>query len=264
MALFVLASDKGSPGVTTTAVALAGVWPRRVILAECDPSGGDLVYRSPADHGGPLDPNLGMLSLAATGRHDLSASRLGDHVQRLHGGLEVVVGLAGGDQSAGLAGLWSNLGRAFDTVPDTDVIADCGRLAAGSPALELMASAALVILVARATAEGIAHVRDRAASLTQRLGGGGWQAGPGVPVGIVLIVDPRQRAHVQAQVNELLRSSGLPVQVIGAVADDPEGAGWICGRGRGRLDKSLLVRSAREVAVNLENRRRGMPVTGVR
>src|SRR5579859_5542869 len=108
MALIVVTGDKGSPGVTATSVALAGVWPRRAILAECDPSGGDLVYRSPSDNGGPLNPNIGMLSLATMARHGLSAHQLGDHLQYMHGGLEVVVGLATGDQSAGLTGLWSN------------------------------------------------------------------------------------------------------------------------------------------------------------
>ena len=48
MALIAVAADKGAPGVTTTALALAAVWPRPVLLAECDPAGGDLVYRFPA------------------------------------------------------------------------------------------------------------------------------------------------------------------------------------------------------------------------
>ena len=47
MALIAVAADKGAPGVTTTALALAAVWPRPVLLAECDPAGGDLVYRFP-------------------------------------------------------------------------------------------------------------------------------------------------------------------------------------------------------------------------
>ncbi len=253
MSLIVLASDKGSPGVTTTAVALAGVWPRRAILAECDPSGGDLVYRIPAESGAPLNPNVGMLSLATTARHGLSAHQLEQHLQRMHGGLELVTGLATGDQSAGLAGLWTALGRAFDSLPDADVIADCGRVDASSPALDLMAGAALVILVARTSAEQIAHVRDRALSLLQRVGGGTATAGGGlgVPIGVILIVDPKQRARVTAQVDELLRSSGLPVKVIGTIADDPDGADLINGRGRGRLDRTLLIRSAREVAQDL-------------
>ena len=256
MALIVLASDKGSPGVTTTSVALAGVWPRRAILAECDPSGGDLVYRSPAENGGPLNPNIGMLSLATTARHGLSAHQLGDHLQRIHGGLEVVTGLATGDQSAGLVGLWPHLGRAFDALPDTDVIADCGRVEAGSASLELMAGAALVVLVARTSAEQIAHVRDRALSLVQRVGGGNAlsSGGLGVPIGVLLIVDPKQRGRVTAQVDELLRNSGLPVKVVGTIADDPDGADLLNGRGRGRLDKTLLIRSAREVSLDLYRR----------
>ena len=52
MALIAIASDKGAPGVTTSALALAAVWPRPVLLAECDPSGGDLAYRFPDSSGG--------------------------------------------------------------------------------------------------------------------------------------------------------------------------------------------------------------------
>ena len=255
MALIVLASDKGSPGVTTSAVALAGVWPRRAVLAECDPSGGDLVYRSSAEQGGPLMPNLGMLSLATAARHGLSENQLGDHMQRVHGSLEVIVGLATGDQAVGLSGLWSNLGRAFDSMGDADVIADCGRLGTDSPTLELIANATLVVLVARTSAEQIAHVRDRALSLVQRVGGGNSaRGGLGVPVGVVLVVDPKRRARVTAQVDELFQNSGLPVRVLGCIADDPDGAALINGVGRGRLDKSMLVRSAREVSQDVFRR----------
>lgn len=40
-----MGAAKGGPGVTTAAVALAAVWPRSAIVAECDPSGGDLALR---------------------------------------------------------------------------------------------------------------------------------------------------------------------------------------------------------------------------
>jgi len=42
MALIALCADKGSPGVTTAALALAVTWPCPVAVAEVDPSGGDL------------------------------------------------------------------------------------------------------------------------------------------------------------------------------------------------------------------------------
>ena len=65
MALVAVASGKGAPGVTTASVVLAAVWPRPVLMAECDPAGGDLVYRFPAADGGRLEPGRGLLSLAA-------------------------------------------------------------------------------------------------------------------------------------------------------------------------------------------------------
>ena len=43
MPLIALASVKGSPGVTTTCLALAAAWPaRRRLVIEADPAGGDL------------------------------------------------------------------------------------------------------------------------------------------------------------------------------------------------------------------------------
>ena len=56
MALIAVASAKGAPGVTTFAVALAALAPRRAVLADLDPAGGDLVLRYPAPDGQPLPP----------------------------------------------------------------------------------------------------------------------------------------------------------------------------------------------------------------
>lgn len=43
MALVVLASASGAPGVTTTALGLAMRWPRPVVLVDADPVGGSPV-----------------------------------------------------------------------------------------------------------------------------------------------------------------------------------------------------------------------------
>ena len=43
MALIVLTSASGSPGVTTSAVGLALTWPRPALLVEADPTGGSSV-----------------------------------------------------------------------------------------------------------------------------------------------------------------------------------------------------------------------------
>src|SRR2546423_15418228 len=86
MALIAIASDKGAPGVTTAALALAAVRPRPVLLAECDPAGGDPVYRFPAVDGGHLDPRRGVLSLAVVARRGMQPQQGLEHVQKPHGG----------------------------------------------------------------------------------------------------------------------------------------------------------------------------------
>ncbi|MER6147876.1 hypothetical protein [Streptomyces hirsutus] len=257
MALIALAADKGSPGVSTAAVALAAVWPRRVLLAETDPAGGDLVYRSAAAHGGPLNPNTGMLSIAATARRGLVPDQLWDHVQPLSGGLEVLVGLGNSEQAAGLAGLWPTLGHAFASLADSphaaaDVIADCGRISGDTPAAELFPHASLVLLVSRTEPEALARVRDRAAALAGKLNGGSRVAGPGSPmVGVVLIADTGSAAKLASQVNDMLVHAQTGARVVGTLADDPAGAEQLAGRRRGRLDKSLLIRTARKVTADL-------------
>lgn len=260
MALIALAADKGSPGVTTCALALAAVWPRRALFAECDPHGGDLVYRMPAEHGGPLDPNRGLVSLAIEARRGSDPALLPRHTQRLRGGLEVVVGLGNAEQSQGMAGLWGPLGRAFDRFGDlpqgADVIADCGRLGPESPTLELLAQAALVLLIARTEADSLAHARDRVNSLSMRLhaaqGSSASLARP--PVGVVLIAPPHQARQTAKQVGELLANSTAGAEVLGVLAYDPAGADALAGRGRGRVDKALLTRSARELAGSVTHR----------
>ncbi|MDJ0342485.1 hypothetical protein QMK19_22385 [Streptomyces sp. H10-C2] len=261
MALIAIAADKGSPGVTTATVALAAVWPRRALLVEADPSGGDLVYRSPAAHGGMLDPNTGMLSLAATARRGLAAEQLWDHAQPLSGGLDVVVGLGSSEQAAGLVGLWPTLGRAFATLAESpngaaDVIADCGRIGADSPSLELFAHASLVLLVSRTEPEQLARVRDRAAALSAKLHGS--QRGAAAlgypPIGVLLVTEPGQSARIVSQVNDMLVASQIAARVVGTLAHDPAGAEQLAGRRRGRLDKSLLIRSARQITADVPHR----------
>ncbi|WP_369208884.1 hypothetical protein, partial [Streptomyces sp. PU-14G] len=260
MALIALAADKGAPGVTTAAVALAAVWPRRALLAEADTAGGDLVYRSPGTDGRPLDPNTGMLSLAAAARRGLAPEQLWDHAQRLSGGLDVLVGLGNAEQSAGLAGQWDTVGRAFATLADTphpqlaaDVIADCGRIGPEAASVALFPHAALVLLIARGEPEQIARVRDRALALAARLHGP--QRGMGQLaqplIGVLLVTEAQGASKVASQVNDMLVASRAGARVVGVLAHDPAGAEQLAGRRRGRVDRSLLVRSVRKVATDL-------------
>src|SRR5437763_13615057 len=92
MALIAIASDKGAPGVTTAALALAAVWPRPVLLAECDQAGGGLVYRFPAAGGGHLDPRPGGLSLAVLARRGRPPQQTWEHVRKPAGRVDVLPG----------------------------------------------------------------------------------------------------------------------------------------------------------------------------
>jgi hypothetical protein len=252
VALIALAADKGSPGVTTSAIALGAVWPRPVLVAECDLAGGDLVYRLPAEDGGMLNPARGLLSLAATARRGLAPMQIWEHTQRLVGGLDVLVGLASSEQAKGLTWLWGPLGRAFGQLPSADqysgvdILVDCGRLGAGSPLHELIQHADIVVIFTRPTFEQVAHLRERVSALAAEVGGGSKPA-----LRIAVIADPREFRRSIDEVSRIVANAELPASVLGGFALDPKGAEMLRGQWGGRLDRSLLIRSARKTAADL-------------
>lgn len=75
--LVALCSFKGSPGVTTSALAMAACSPSGVqpIVVECDPAGGDIFARF------RLEPVPGLVSLAAAARRSVGPGVLGQHTQ---------------------------------------------------------------------------------------------------------------------------------------------------------------------------------------
>ncbi|MFD1542252.1 hypothetical protein [Nonomuraea guangzhouensis] len=234
MALIVLAADKGAPGVTTAATALAAVWPRPVLLAECDPAGGDVAYRLPAADGGVLNPGKGLLTLAATARRGLEPAQIHQHTQKIVGGLDVLVGLTHGEQASGLTWLWGPLGRALAAIPNADVIADCGRLGAHPQLGDLMAQAEQVVLLTRATLDHVAHLRERL-SITKAHG-------------VAVIADPR---NYRSSIDDVRRIVGPSVKFVHGLAHDPKGAELLRGQWGGRLDRCLLIRTARDLAGRL-------------
>jgi hypothetical protein len=248
MSLIAIAADKGSPGVTTASVALAAIWPRPVLLAECDPSGADLVYRLPAADGGPLDPRRGLLNVAVAARRGLEPHQVWEHTQKLHGGLDVLTGVSGAEQGAGLELLWGTVGKVLAAVPQADVIADCGRLGADGPIYDLLAEAASVVLLTRAAVGEVMRLRDRAAALAAALGKRGR---PAIRVSVVVVADYRNIGPAVEQVAQALRQSGAPGHVIGGLAYEPRSAEQLRGEWGGKLDKSMFIRTARAIAADL-------------
>jgi MinD-like ATPase involved in chromosome partitioning or flagellar assembly len=243
MSVLALASAKGAPGVTTAAVALGAVWPRRVLLVEADPAGGDLAARFHL----PPEPNLVSLGMVAR-RGQLTPEQVWGHTQRLPRGLEVLTGLRAGDQARGLGRLWSLLPTVLPQL-EGDVLVDCGRLVADTAAEDLVRRADLLVLVARPTVEGVLHLANRLEALGRL----------GVAAEVVLVGEqPFDRAGVQ----QALAGEGITAPVRGVLADDPRGAAMLAGhpgRERWLQRASPLVRSARSLADDLLARRTPAP-----
>ena len=231
MALYALVSAGGSPGVTTTALALALGWPSQVILAECDPSGGDVLAGL---FGGHVPATRGLLSLAFdAGRGADAAARglwpqlieLDDARERL-----LLAGISDPRQGAGLAMAWPALAMAFSGIP-ADVIADCGRLDAGLGPLPVITAASAVVLVMRPSLRQVARARPRIEMLGQLLGG--LQR-----VTLLLVGDGSHAAR------EVSKALGVPV--TGTLPHDRKTAGVLSDGAGGRrgLAARPLLRAA--------------------
>lgn len=232
--IVVLASAKGAPGVTTALLALAGMWPRPVLVAECDPNGADLAARF------GLPPNPGLVSLASEARHGLGPEQLRAHMQRLPGGIPVLLGVQLPEQALALGPLWSRFAPVLVQL-DVDVLVDGGQLVADSPILELVAGADLLVLVGRPTVEGVAHLVGRIARLERR----------GLRPAVVLV---GERPYGPRAVEATLHAEGLRAPVLGVMAEDHRAAAAL-GGASGRpslLARSLLVRSARDLALRIQ------------
>ena len=256
MALIAIASDKGAPGVTTAALALAAVWPRPVLLAECDPAGGDLVYRFPAVGGGHLDPRRGVLSLAVVARRGMQPQQVWEHVQKLHGGLDVLAGVTNAEQGAGLSLLWGPIGKALASMPQADVIADCGRLGADGPLYDLLAEATTVVLVSKVHVADVIRLRDRATAFAVAAQSRGRR---NFGVGVVIVADHKKFRASLGEVQHVLGQANAPATVLGGIAHDTKGADLLSGEWGGNLDRTMLIKTAREVARQLVQ---GLPPIG--
>jgi hypothetical protein len=248
MALIAIAADKGAPGVTTASTALAAVWPRPVLLAECDPAGGDLVYRLPSADGGRLDPRRGLLSLAVAARRGVAPQQVWEHAQKLHGGLDVLTGVSHAEQGMGLELLWGPVARILAGLPSADVIADCGRIGPDGPIYDLLARADSIVLLSRPSLGEVIRLRDRIGALTTAVAKRGRGA---MRVDVVVVADYKHFSQAIGEVSDALRQSSVPARVVGGLAYEPKSADQLRGEWSGKLDKSMFIRTARAIASDL-------------
>jgi hypothetical protein len=157
---------KGRGGATTAALGTALVAPdqARPVLVECDPAGGDLMHR----HRLAARPSLVDLATATRGLPAGTSEVFAAGVQQLclrDQAVEVVVAPAGGAQTRAALPELTRPGQPTLNPPDRLVVADCGRLEPWSPARPVLAASDVVILLVRARADELAHLREHLADL---------------------------------------------------------------------------------------------------
>ena len=243
-------SDKGSPGVTTLAVALGLVWPgEQCLVIECDPSGGVLSFRMQhAEVGGLLQPEPTVASLASVVRRGLSGDGLRRFCQPTALGVPVIPGPLTAQRWVPVRGLWPQIAKELADWSGT-VIADLGRMQPGNAALPVAQAASAVLLVGHADVEGLFGLRDRAASLAHVLGDPDRER---PSVAVVVTDAPAQRRTAVKAAGQMLAAAGSPVPVAGFFAQDPAAAQRLwAGEVNRKLAKSELLSSARSLTETL-------------
>lgn len=226
MSVFVIGSLHGAPGVSTTALLLAGCFTSG-LLVEADSDGGVLAVR----HGLGREPGLRTLAGVRT------TVGWGPHAQTI-GGVPVLVGPESPERTAAL---WAHAGdriTAVLTAPDVngpaDVVVDVGRLRTGwpPPALVKVASRWLVV---------VQPVAEELVVLSQRLPA--WTAAA-IPVGVVLAGSgPYTAADVTGE---------FGVEVLATLPVDRRAASTLTNGGSRRvLARSGLARAVRSLADTL-------------
>jgi hypothetical protein len=199
VSLYALVSPGGSPGCTTTALAITLTWPGPVTLAECDPAGGDILAGLFAGHLPAPRGLLGVAFEAGRGVEAMSAEASAQFAALDSDGHKMfLAGLSDPRQAPGVAPAWPAIARMLSGQP-CDVVADCGRLDAGEGQPNaVLAEAALAALVMRSSLRQVAAARPRIEMLKQLLGG---------PDRLALLVIG-DKGHGSAEITKTL---GVPV-----------------------------------------------------
>jgi len=246
-------SDKGSPGATTTALALAAGWPGPAVAVEADPYGGDLAIRVRTGTGAALPEAPTVLTVATAARTSPPGALpdlVARYAHRVGPQLSVLPGHLAAEQISGVAN-WEPFAEALasSTVP---VVVDVGRLHAGSPLLPVAARADVVVVVGQAQPVSVIRLRERLTRLVAPLA-----AQRGSPPRLFpVLVSPSR--HGRADVADLRRvlddtPAGPLLVGVGYLAMDPAAvrrleAGEDPTR---RLARTPLLRTASALAVEL-------------
>lgn len=256
MAVVVLTSAKGAPGVTTTALAFALLWPRPVVLVEADVAGGSSILAGYLR--GSIPHSRSLLTLALAHRQGRLDDELWQQSVPLDeaGERHLVPAIIDPVQAASLAPVWAPLATAFASLErgGVDVIVDAGRLGAAHGPEPLLRLADVVLLLTRSQLPAVAATRARLLGLRERAPETGMS-----PDGLGLLLVGEGRPYTCREIAKV-----IGVSVVTSLAWDPAAADVLSvGAPRPRRwEQSALVRSARSAVQTtralVEHRRSGL------
>ena len=246
--LISLLSIKGSPGVTTAALALGSVWPRTALVVDVDPQGGDALA---GVGGGRQAADRGIVDVLAEARYGDPQAALGRHVTRPapHSPL-LLAGFGAPGQAATVP--WAPLAGVLAGLPDTDVLADCGRYCPHHPVSELLRRGRFTLVV---TGSSLRAVRATARSLPLLRAELGIAADDDESIGLLVVGPDRPYA-----VGEIEQACGT--EVVGTLPHDPAAARvWTDATHPGRsFRRSQLQMAAATLADELAERLENDPM----
>jgi hypothetical protein len=250
VAILLLTSTSGSPGVTTLAVGLALAWPRPILLADCDPGAHQAILAGYLAGRSANGKGLLRVAEAHRDRRPLRESVL-DQALPLSAEEETrrlfLPGFTRPGSALHFSGVWDDLTEAFDRLDDVDVdvIIDGGRLGPYGPPAALLERSALTAVVITSTLRSIMSARVHLPTLGDHPRLGSTDRGH---LGLIVVGEgqPYRRTEI---------TKALEVPVITSIAHDPKAAAHFSdGRPRHRrFDSSPLMRSIRDASFQLSD-----------
>jgi hypothetical protein len=233
-----LCSAKGSPGTTTTALALTYAWPRDVLLVEADVSAGSAILAGHLNGREAHERGLLGIGLAHRRHGRITEDDVWRQSLELTSGRFLLPGLWDPVQAAQLTATWPGLAKTLRELADVDVIIDFGRLGTAFDAGPLLPYCDLVLAVGRCTLADAYALTRRIPALGSIL----------QPHALRLVtVGPKDPYPP----SELARKLEIPL--LCALPWDPAGAGvYSHGRpGHRRRSQASLDPAAAEAAAHL-------------
>jgi hypothetical protein len=250
MAILLLTSASGSPGVTTLAVGLALTWPRPILLADCDPGAHQAILAGYLAGRSANGKGLLRVAEAHRDRRPLREAVLDqtlplsavDESRRLF-----LPGFTRPGSAMHFGGVWEDLAEALDRLGDVeiDVIIDGGRLGPYGPPAALLERSALTAVVVTSTLRSIMSARVHLPTLHDHPRLTSTDRGH---LGLIIVGEgqPYRRREI---------AKALEVPVITSITHDSKAAVHLSdGRPRPRrFDSSPLMRSIRDASSQLSN-----------